>query len=40
MGLFKKIHKMEKRHYSEDEKREIIQFYQMLVKMKKKQTQF
>lgn len=35
MGLFKKIHRMEKRHYSEDEKSEIIKFYQMLVKMKK-----
>ena len=31
---------MEKRHYSEDEKREIIKFYQMLVKMKKRRPNF
>ena len=40
MGFFKKKNKMEKRHYSEDEKREIIKFYQMLVKMKKRRPNF
>ena len=40
MGLFNKIRKMEKRHYSENEKREIIKFYQMLVKMKKRRPNF
>lgn len=40
MGLFNKIRKMEKRHYSENEKREIIKFYQMLVKMKQTRPNF
>ena len=40
MGLFKKKNKIEKRHYSENEKREIIKFYQMLVKMKKNRPNF
>jgi hypothetical protein len=36
----KKKHKIEKRHYSENEKIEIIKFYQMLVKMKKSRPNF
>lgn len=36
MGFFKKKLKVEKRHYSESEKIEISDFYQMLVKMKKR----
>ena len=36
MGFFKKKLKTEKRHYSETEKIEINDFYQMLVKMKKR----
>ena len=40
MDLFKKKNKMEKRHYSENEKREIIKFYQMLVKMKQTRPNF
>lgn len=40
MDLFKKKNKMEKRHYSENEKREIVKFYQMLVKMKQTRPNF
>lgn len=36
MGFFKKKLKTEKRYYSETEKIEINDFYQMLVKMKKR----
>ena len=40
MGLFNKKNKIEKRHYSENDKREIIKFYQMLVKMKQTRPNF
>jgi len=40
MGFFKKKLKTEKRHYSETERIEINDFYQMLVKMKKRRPNF
>lgn len=40
MALFNKIHKIQKRHYSEMDKVEIIEFYQMLVKIKKNRPNF
>ena len=40
MDLFKKKNKMEIRHYSENDKVEIVKFYQMLVKMKQTRPNF
>ena len=40
MDLFKKKNKMEKRLYSENDKVEIVKFYQMLVKMKQTRPNF
>lgn len=40
MGFFKKQQKNAKKHYSENEKIEISDFYQMLVRMKKRRPNF
>jgi hypothetical protein len=40
MVFFNKKNKISKRIYSENEKMEIIKFYQMLVKMKKNRPNF